>query len=257
MNLLDLTEPLFQHVCRLNRAARKAATLDPEAARSVDSAAGSSNREIIAATLDYEAARSEVRELFAEMAEKSRSDHRLAQQYQKIEPALVYFVDSIVAESSLHFATEWNQNRLAFERQLLAGDQRFFDMLDETLAEKGDDAAERLAVFYTCLGLGFLGWFAGQPEMLRRKMAEIAPRISIKRLVESDDSARICPDAYEHTNLIDLPLPVGPRLIGIAIVFCGLILVVFAANIYLFRASSADLSRALAEVAKHDPALKR
>ena len=231
MNLLDLTEPLFQHVCRLNRVARKSANLD------------------------YETARSEVRELFDGMAEKSRSDHRLAQQYQKIEPALVYFVDSIISESRLHFAAEWNQNRLAFERQELAGDERFFDLLDETLADRNEDAAERLAVFYTCLGLGFSGWFSGQPDMLRRKMVEIAPRI--RRFVESDDSARICPDAYEHTNTVNLPLPVGTRLIGIAIIFCGLILVVLAANIYLFRSSSADLYRSLNEVQKHDPATKR
>lgn len=231
MNIIDLTEPLFQHVCRLNRMARNAAKVD------------------------YQVARNEVRDLFLVMAEKSRVNERLAQQYQKIEPVLIYFVDSIVSESRLPFAAEWNNNRLAYERQELAGDERFFDLLDETLLEKDDAPAERLAVFYTCIGLGFTGWFAGQPDMLRRKMAEIAPRI--RRLVESDETVRICPEAYESTNSSNLPLPVSTRLIGIAIIFCGLILVVLFANIWLFKASSADLSRSLAEVSKHDPALKR
>lgn len=232
MNLLELTDPLFQYVCRLNRVARKAATID------------------------YRTARAEMVELFEEMGEKSKADHRLAQQYEKIEPALVYFVDSIVSESHLSFAPEWNANRLAFERQELAGDQVFFILLDETLQERGDDAAERLTVFYTCLGLGFSGWLIGQPEMLRQKMTEIAPRI--RAFIESDDAKRICPAAYDHVNTANLPLPVGTRLIGIAIVFFGLILVVVTANIYLFRTSSADLYRALEEIAKRDaPAAQR
>lgn len=228
MNLLELTEPLFQHICRLNRAARKNAPSE------------------------YEAVRAEIRELFETMAEKSRSEHRLATQFQKIELPLIYFVDSVIAESRLHWAQEWNQNRLAFERQELAGDERFFELMDETIAERGDDAAERLAIYYTCLGLGFTGWYSGQPEILKRKMVEVAPRI--RSFVESDDAARICPSAYEHTNTANLPLPVGTRLLGIVIVFVGLLLVVVVANIWLFRSSSSDLYQALENVSKNDPA---
>jgi len=228
MKLPELTEHLFQYVCRLNRVARKGASIE------------------------YEAVRSEVRELFSHMAENSKSDHRLAEQYQLVELPLMFFVDSVISESRLHFAAEWHQNRLAFERQELAGDERFYDLLEETLADRSDEASERLTVFYTCLGLGFSGWFSGQPDVLRKKMMEIAPRI--RSYIESDDAARICPEAYEHTNTANLPLPVGTRLIGIAIIFAGLILVVVAANIYLFRSSSVDLYRALGDVAKHDPA---
>lgn len=228
MNLLELTEPLFQYICRLNRAARKNAPSE------------------------YEGVRAEIRELFESMAEKSRSDHRLATQYQKMELPLIYFVDSVVAESRLSWAPEWNSNRLAFERQELAGDERFFELLEETMAERGEEAAERLAVFYTCLGLGFTGWYAGQPEVIKRKMVELAPRI--RSYVESDDTARICPDAYEHTNKTNLPLPVGTRLLGIVIIFVGLLLVVIAANVWLFRASSSDLYQALENVSKNDPA---
>lgn len=229
MTLLDLTEPLFQYVCRLNRMARKNASTD------------------------FGTVRAEVQDLFAELAEKSRSDHRLAQQYQKVEMPLIFFADSVIAESGLPFAAEWNSNRIAFERQELAGDERFFDLLDETMAERGEDAAERLTVFYTCLGLGFSGWFIGQPEMLRRKMLDMAPRI--RNYIESDESARICSDAYDHTDSTNLPLPVGTRLVGVAIVFIGLILVVVVANVYLFRSSSADLSRSLEAISAHDPAV--
>ena len=81
---------------------------------------------------------------------------------------------------------------------------------------------------------------------------EIMPRV--RSYIDTDDSARICPDAYEHTNTANLPLPVGTRLLGIAIVFIGLILVVVVANVWLFKTSSADLYRSLEDVAKHDPA---
>ena len=57
---------------------------------------------------------------------------------------LIFFVDSLISESTLPFAAEWNRKRLAYERNELAGDEKFFDFLDETLAEKGPDADERL-----------------------------------------------------------------------------------------------------------------
>lgn len=228
MTLLELTEPLFQYICRLNRVARKSATIE------------------------YETVRSEVRELFVTMKDQSVSEHRLAEQYQLVELPLIFFTDATISESRLHFAMEWNQNRMAFERQELAGDERFFELLDETLHQHGEEASERLAVFYTCLGLGFSGWYSGQPEVLKRKMVELAPRI--RAFVESDESARICGSCYEHTDTSNLPLPVATRLIGIAIIFIGVLFVVGAANVYLFREASSDLFKALDQVKQNDPA---
>jgi cytochrome bd-type quinol oxidase subunit 1 len=46
----------------------------------------------------------------------------------------------------------------AIQRQL-AGDEKFFDLLEETLNDSSEDASERLAVYYTCLGLGFMGMY--------------------------------------------------------------------------------------------------
>ena len=36
----------------------------------------------------------------------------------------------MISESSLPFAAQWNQNRLAYERNELAGDEKFFDLLE-------------------------------------------------------------------------------------------------------------------------------
>ncbi len=228
MTLLELTEPLFQFVCRLNRVARKNAPSN------------------------YDDVRSDIGALFATMEEKSRSEHRLSSQYRKMEPALIYFVDSVIAESRLPYASTWHQDRLAYAKDELSGDERFFELLDQTQTERGEEAAERLAVFYTCLGLGFTGMYAGQHDEIKRRMETLAPRI--RNFVESDDSARICPSAYEHVNTANLPLPVGTRLLGIVILFVGLLIIVVMTNVVLFKSASSELSTSLDKIIKNDPA---
>jgi type IV/VI secretion system ImpK/VasF family protein len=225
--LLDLCEPLFQAVCRLNRMARK----------------GSST--------DYATARSEIVALFEQMSNRARTDLALQEQYRKVELPLMFFVDSLISESTLRFANDWNRQRLAYERNELAGDEKFFDLLDETLRETGSGADERLAVFYTCLGLGFTGWYAGQPEYLRKKMLELYPRV--KTYVDADETALITPDSYQHTNTANLPLPMSASLVPLLIVLVGLFLVVGAVNIYTFRAASSDLQEALDSIEQRSP----
>src|SRR6476660_873270 len=99
----------------------------------------------------------------------------------------------MISESALPFAAEWNQNRLAYDRQELAGDEKFFDMLEETTKESGDDATERLAVFYLCLGLVFTGSYFKHPEFLRKTMLALSSRV--RHLMENDPSAKLCPEA--------------------------------------------------------------
>jgi type IV/VI secretion system ImpK/VasF family protein len=225
--LIDLCEPLFQAVCRLNRMGRK----------------GSST--------DYPTARSEVLTLFEQMQQKSKGDLALSEQYRRVEMPLIFFVDSMIAESTLRFAAEWNRNRLAYERNELAGDEKFFDLLDETLKETRDGADERLAVFYTCMGLGFSGWYSGQPEYLRKKMMEIAPRV--RTYVDADETGLITPDSYQHTNTMNLPMPMAASLVPLLIILGGLFLVVGGVNIYSFRSASKELNAALDAIAERGP----
>lgn len=224
MNLLELCEPLFQYVCRLNRSARKGVRSEPSQVRT------------------------EVNQLFAEMRTKSGSERSLAVQYEKVELPLLFFVDFMVKECGGALSREWKE--LAHERNELAGDEKFFDLLDEELKESGEAAAERLAVYYTCIGLGFTGWYTGQPEHLRKKMMEIAPRI--RGLMDADQAARVTPEAYEHVNTADLVVPAGTKLVGVGIVMVGLILVMFAANVTLYIQSRRDLQRALDTIVKQD-----
>lgn len=231
MTLLELCEPLFQYIARLNRAGRKGGQFD------------------------YTAARSEVKHLLEQVGSRAAGDPRLKPQAKAVELPLIFFVDSMLAESTLPFAAEWNKKRLGYERNELAGDEKFFDLLEETLKDPSDEASERLVIYYTCLGLGFTGWYFGQPEYLRKKMLEMAARL--RRHIESDETMRICPEAYEHTDTRDLIEPPARNLGAIAIAFVVLMLTTIVANYYLFQKASRELTDSLAVVLAQDKNLGR
>ncbi|MBI2496710.1 MAG: DotU family type IV/VI secretion system protein [Opitutae bacterium] len=229
-SLITHCEPLFQAVCRLNRIGRI-------------------NR---GSAIEYANARAEIEEHFDVLARTARGDLSLGEQYRKVELPLVFFVDSMISESALPFAQKWNNNRLAFGRNERSGDEKFFELLDETLQDKKEGADERLAIFYICIGLGFTGGSGGQVEFLRKKMQEIAPRV--KAYVDADESAFITPASYQSTNLSNLPMPMAASLVPLLIVLAGLLLVVVAVNIYTFHSASAELNQSLDTIIAHDPA---
>ncbi len=226
MRLLDICEPLFQYICRLNRLGRKDGRVD------------------------YSDARAEVDRLFESMRSQTNGNSRLQQSFSKVELPLVFFVDSMISESRLPCATEWNSNRLAYDYNELAGDEKFFDLLDETLSESSDEAAERLEIFFVCLGLGFQGWYAGDLDTIRRKMADIAPRL--RHLQGGDSTGRLCPDGYSNVDTRDLIEPPSYKIAGIGIVVAGLAIVVLVANIVLYNASTSALNHSLEEIERAD-----
>jgi len=228
MNLLELCEPLFQYVCRLNRSGRKGGNYE------------------------FNQVRAELKALLADLKAKSATQVDLVPQFDKIELPLLFFIDFMVKESALPFAHDWKE--FAFERNELAGDEKFFDLLEETLKDATPAATERLKIFYQCIGLGFTGWYTGQPEYLRRKMKEIAAR-TLGGTDSGGDVARICPEAYENVDTRDLIEPPGTKLLGIGIALLGLILVLFIAIIYLYKSQTTDMSKALNEINDRAPAV--
>jgi type VI protein secretion system component VasF len=184
------------------------------------------------------------------MAAKAASDMRLSQQFRKVELPLLFFIDALISESKLPFAAEWNQNRLAYDRQELAGDEKFFDMLEETTKESGDDATERLAVFYLCLGLGFTGIYFKQPEFLRKTMLALSSRV--RHLMENDPSAKLCPEAYEGVDTRNLVEPPSKRMVLVGLIFGGFTLAVLLSYFVMYRQASRNLNRSIEEVLKQD-----
>jgi type VI protein secretion system component VasF len=261
LSLLELCEPLFQYLCRLNRAGRLTAGGARPAGKPTGetvfftkpAASGSSGGRGL--SLDYAVVRSEVKALLEDIQQKSAADFRLASQAKKLDLPLIFFVDSLVSESRLPFAAQWNQNRLAYERNELAGDEAFFDVVEETLKETSEEAAERLAVFYLCMGLGFTGINFRQPEYLRRTMLAIAPRI--RHYMDSDLASKICPETYAVVDTRNLVQPASNRLVVVGILFACFTLAVIVSYVWMYRSASSGLKGALGEVLLHDPAGKR
>ena len=83
MTLLELTEPILQQVCRLNRLARKSG--GPPSGDTSFIAKGSGTPHVAPrlASLDYAVVRSEVKAMFEDLLSKSNSDIRLNMQPRK------------------------------------------------------------------------------------------------------------------------------------------------------------------------------
>jgi len=220
MTLLELSEPLFQYVCRLKRMGRSG-----------------HNAEITHI-------RSEVKGILKDMETRASSDLHMANQFGKVRLPLIFFIDFMVHEAGLQRISEWKP--LAYELNELAGDEKFFDLLDDELNDSSQPAAERLMIYHTCMGLGFTGFYKGQPEIIRSKMLNISSRAAT--MMDVDERSRICPEAYANVDTRNLIEPPGTKLVGIGIALLGLILVWFVTCLYLYRTASDDIVKTVHEI---------
>lgn len=223
MTLIELCEPLFQYVCKLNRLGR--------------AGGGAGARQV----------RDELKGLIADI--KTRADREgHGGGFDKIELPLIFFADHMVRESRLSamWGSQGGWKNLADDRREMAGDERFWDMLEETLLESGDSANQRLAVFHAMIGLGFTGIYMNQPEHLRKKMREISARV--RGLSESDQSGRITPDAYESVDTRVLTQPPARKLVGFVIGLVGMVVVLLVSYVVSFRSATKDLNEKLTEI---------
>ena len=224
MKLLELYEGLFQYICRLNRAAK-----------------GQTHP-------DYSRVRSEIKSLFDDIHRSSASDPALSSQVKQLEAPMIFFVDNMIATSRLNFAPQWAMKRLAAERNELAGDERFFvDFLEKDLANTSPDAAERLAVYYVCLGLGFTGMYQGQPEQIRRYMDQVFPRV--RQWMDSERS-KITEQAYLCTDTRQLTEPPNDKISLLVVAFIFLILCVVAICYGLYYKASSDLTDSVNQIVR-------
>lgn len=150
MTLPELCEPLFLYLCRISRRARAGEIIS---AREV--------RDALIATL-------------ADIRAKSIADSYLHAQFEEVEPALVLFIDEVFRATDWPFARSWQQ--LPERARVSPETDRFFALVDESIADPADSAADRLAVLHTCISLAFLG----RPgfEHAREKLGLISLRIA-------------------------------------------------------------------------------
>ena len=220
MKLAELCEPLFQYICRLNRSARKGGVHSHDQ------------------VLD------EVKGHLAKIQSTARPDPALSAHLDKdrggMYLVLLFFVDFMIHNSTLSFASEW-QN-LAFEENERAGDEKFFNLLDETLKDRSEAATERIGIYYTCMGLGFTGWFTGQPEYLRGKMKDCSARLT--GMINADEAAPVCPEAY-NADSRTLFKPIKSSLVGMTIALVILMITVLVINGYQYYRNSTELNATL------------
>lgn len=222
MTLSELCEPLFQYICRLRRSER------------------------MGCVMEMDQVRTDIKRLFKEMAATASTSAELDNQYEKIELPLLFFVDFMIKESKLDFAPEWIE--LGSERNELAGDQKFFDLLEENLVDRSDAATERLLVFYSCLCLGFTGVHAEQPGTIRKLVSKISSRIVGS--MDADEKSYICPEAYENVDARDFVEPAGTKLVEIGIVLIGVVIIIGIAFFWLFRSTASDVAQYVDHIVK-------
>ncbi len=228
MSLADICEPFFLYVCRLNSAARKGVSLDERHIRSQ-----------LEQELDDLRSR----------ATASGNASSLRRQVELIERPLIYFFDSMMIRSPV--GSRWRE--LSVERGWRGYEQDFFVILDETLRENDEEATARLEIFFTCLGLGFEGFFEGQPEKIAEYKNDISRRLRADRLIDSSLSNRLCPEAYESTDTSDdLVKPVGGTIGGVGIIVVGLLVLLIVTIFVGYHATSKGLKQTLESISKLD-----
>lgn len=212
MKLLEVYEELFQYICCLNRTAKTQA--HPEFLR----------------------VRAEVKELLEQAPRHAAGDVRLANQVARLEMPMIFFVDNVISTSRLKFARQWAEKRMAHERNDLAGDERFFvDFLEKDLTDPSEEAAERLAVYYVCLALGFRGMYQNQPDKIRAYLDQIFPRV--RQWMDNDPRTKISEEAYRHTDTRQLTEPPSRKLALVAVAFVFLTLSVMVVYYFLYAHS--------------------
>lgn len=185
MNVLRLYEPLLQYVCKVNRLVRNGVPLA------------------------FGQVRGEVLSLLGEADAQAEEDAVLRDSHRALRAPITYFIDDLFAQGRYAFASRWHENRLGYVKDGLAGDEAFFDYLDEAIRKPPSETlSEQLLVYYTCLGLGFEGFYFNQPDRLRAYMRALEP--AIRHFLVDDSVPRLVPQAYEHTDQRDFVRP--PKL---------------------------------------------
>ncbi|MCQ2914194.1 MAG: DotU family type IV/VI secretion system protein [Alphaproteobacteria bacterium] len=129
-------------------------------------------------SVDKDTFKKEIRSLISEARETANKSPSLEREFSRVEKPLIFFVDYMVKEGNFPFKNEWRE--IGREYNELSGDEKFFDMLTETLDDP--DSANSLEIFYNVMGLGFSGIYQNDPEYLERRMKVCASRFDTNSL---------------------------------------------------------------------------
>ena len=176
--------------------------------------------------------------------EQRASQQNLGEHFPTLKKILVFFVDSMIAESNFSISDEWNQKRLAYEldSEDHAGDDKFYVLLEQTLNEHTPAAEDLLTVFYTCLVLGFQG---NAPENRDRIIQKISDRI--QNWFRKGNAKSASKDDYQ-VNTKDYRKRPTPIFIVTLIVLVGLSVLLAVSNNLTFKSHTKNLQESLARI---------
>jgi type VI protein secretion system component VasF len=144
--------------------------------------------------ISYQTIDNEIRDLIRVARQKSLQDSVLAEKFNQIERPLVFFIDYFFIENSFSYSREYEP--LAHVYNELSGDEKFFDMLNDSLSKKEIDI-DVIEIFYIMLGLGFDGAFKREPKEVMRYINRCSELLSI----EFDPTKEIlCPELLKKKN---------------------------------------------------------
>ena len=184
MKALLLFEPLFQYVCEVNRLSRNGFPRE------------------------YAEVRKEILNRMSEISDRADADVELREHFRVLKTPVIFAIDDLLVENrNLPWWRLWNDKRLGFVKDGLAGSEAFFvEYLDPALkAAPSLEGAEQMLVYYVCLGIGFQGYLFDQPEKLRAYMKAMRPAVA--QWLVDDRVEHLLPQAYLYTNRRELARP--------------------------------------------------
>jgi type VI protein secretion system component VasF len=120
----------------------------------------------ITTMVDREKFRQDITALLEEARRKALKDPRLEREFSWIQKPLVFFIDYMVKEGCFPFREEWWE--LSRNYNELSGDEKFFDLLAETM--KNPDVESSFTLYYIMLGLGFDGVYRYKQDNIEQYM---------------------------------------------------------------------------------------
>ena len=118
----------------------------------------------------------------------------LQQRYVQVEQVVIFFIDYTVKEGQFSYSAQYEEMARAFHE--FSGDEKFFDLLEETLKQGTD--LEMLRLFYLLLGLGFDGIFKRERPYVHELMHQIKERLPPTFAVQSQE---LCPEDKDEAEL--------------------------------------------------------
>ncbi len=206
--LMDLATPVLLYLAACRRNIHRAVAVVPDGVRD------------------------ELLTLFEEQDELAQQDSGFQAAWRPARAALIYLIDETFSRETEWKHAEW-WRRHPLQPDLIGGadapaGEQFFNELRvrkeawDRPDHGGPFAAEVLAIYLTCLQLGFEGRYAGAPHELQRESQQILAKLPAGVRTQTRE---LFPDAYRHTVVLPPNYEPMMRMAVVAAVLIACVLV--------------------------------